>query len=130
VSAQTLFLSIDLSSDDASTRQRALADIGALMRSLMEEPPSRAGQVHSYEVWGSVYSGEDTRYLLAVTADLIQRLNAVDRLVAAVLPAGSAVSVVGGYESLEITTAHSTVTDQGGVRVTSTGVEMSGHERG
>jgi hypothetical protein len=85
--------------EEKQVRQKFLDTVSQYFESLPNRPPHRQGNVSSVELLGQTGWSQLNHYLLLVTFDIGE--TRIDKELAAMLPAGSKVSVVGAFRSLQ-----------------------------
>jgi hypothetical protein len=85
--------------EEKQVRQKFLDTVSQYFESLPNRPPHRQGNVSRVELLGRTVWSQLNHYLLLVTIDIGE--TGIDKELAAMLPPGSKVSVVGSFGSLQ-----------------------------
>jgi hypothetical protein len=85
--------------EEMKARQNFIDLVSPYLESLPERPPHRAGNVSQVELPGRDVWSELNHYLLLITIDITD--GGIDQDLAALLPPGAQVSVVGVVDSLQ-----------------------------
>jgi hypothetical protein len=85
--------------EEMKARQNFIDLVSPYLESLPERPPHRAGNVSQVELLGRDVWSELNHYLLLITIDITD--GGIDQDLAALLPPGAQVSVVGVVDSLQ-----------------------------